>query len=157
MLCTVDSGSVVRALNAVEELPDHPTIPHSKEEQAQLAETACGGILKVLGRVEIEAEIDGVEVDRGFNHMKISSTLLGVRKIVRDRNEVHLKHGGGHILNLRTGKKMRILDLNVKMKVKRIEPPQAGPGFHGPVASGARVAATLKFATLVLFGTTAQS
>ena len=75
-LAIVDSGSFVHALDAEVELPDHEIQWHSEEEANQnIAETACGGILKRLGIVVTKGKIGETSVEITWNHMKVKCQI----------------------------------------------------------------------------------
>ena len=57
ILCMVDSGSFVHAIDADVELPDHNIRENDPEERPIVCETARGGILKKLGTVRVNGEV----------------------------------------------------------------------------------------------------
>ena len=129
ILAMIDSGSFEHAADAEAELPDHPVIPPSPH--AQEAETACGGILKNLGSVKVEAEADGHTIGINFVNMKVKCPILSVRKICRDGHEVRIHRRGGVIRNNGNGKEIKFFEHRgvyyVKLKIKKPVPvPEAG-------------------------------
>ena len=89
-LAMLDSGSFLHAVNADEVLPLHKINPPGPRERRQKAETACGGILEILGTVDVDAEVDGHKVGVGLNHMNVNSPILSVRRLVKDGHEVYI-------------------------------------------------------------------
>ena len=67
-------------------------------------ETAGGGVLKKLGVVRTKGIIDEAEVDIMWDHMKVSTPIISVRKLVKDGNDVYINKQDGYIMNLATGK-----------------------------------------------------
>ena len=129
ILAMIDSGSFEHAADAEAELPDHPVIP--PPTHAQEAETACGGILKNLGSVKVEAEADGHTIGINFVNMKVKCPILSVRKICRDGHEVRIHRRGGVIRNNGNGKEIKFFEHRgvyyVKLKIKKPVPvPEAG-------------------------------
>ena len=59
-------------------------------------ETACGGILKKLGTVCANSEIENEKVSSGLHHMRIRNPKWSVRKLVRDDHEVYIKRWRWH-------------------------------------------------------------
>ena len=57
ILCMIDSGSVVHAVDADVELPNHNIRENDPQERPTVCETACGGILKKLGTVRVNGEV----------------------------------------------------------------------------------------------------
>ena len=62
MLCVVDSGNFVHAINAEVELPRHKLIPPTEQDKQMVAETACRGKLTKHGSVHVECVTDGSKV-----------------------------------------------------------------------------------------------
>ena len=110
ILCMVDSGSVVHAIDADEELPDHHVEAPSERDQQEVAETACGGLLHKLGKVRVQGTIDGQNVGVTFDHMKVKIPILSVRKLIKDNNEVYINRKGGVITNLDSGKQIKFFN-----------------------------------------------
>ena len=59
----VDSGSFCHAIDAAQELPQHTVTPLMHNENSNDAESACGGIMKRLGRVKTCATVEGIPLD----------------------------------------------------------------------------------------------
>ena len=73
ILAMIGSGSFDHAADAEEEFPDHCVTP--PPPGAQEAETACGGILKHLGTVKVEAEANGHAIGIKFVNMKVKCPI----------------------------------------------------------------------------------
>ena len=121
-LCMVDSGSFIHAIDAENDLPDHEIQWLSEDESNKgVAETACGGILRLLGLVKCTGEVDGNEVSILWNHMKVKCPILSVLRLTKDRNEVIIREDGGEIINLKTGKRIPFFQHNgvyyLKLKI----------------------------------------
>ena len=133
IVAIVDSGSFTHAINAETELPDHEVEPFDSDTPGSAAETAGGGILKKLGTVRTTSIIDGSQVQITWDHMKVNTPILSVRKLVKDGNEVYLNRQGGHIKNIETGKTLRIYNFQgiyyLRMKITSGE---HRPDFHRP-------------------------
>lgn len=128
ILAMIGSGSFEHAADAEADLADHPVIPPSPH--AQEAETACGGILKNLGNVKVEAEADGHIIGINFANMKVKSPMLSMHKICRDGHEVRIHGQGGVIRNNGNGKEIQFFENRgvyyVKLKIKKPVPmPEA--------------------------------
>ena len=138
MIALVDTGSFTHAIDADAELPDHDVEPCDPDAPGTSAETAGGGILKKLGVVRTKGLIDDTEVEIAWDHMKVSTPILSVRKLVKEGNDVHINKNGGHIVNLATGKKMRIHNfqgvyyLRMKIASGKSSAPPHKPDFHRP-------------------------
>ena len=102
------------------------------------AETAGGDVIRKLGTVHTESIIDGSQVGITWDHMKVSTPILSVRKLVRDGNDVHITQKGGTIRNLKTGQTMQIHNFQgiyyVRMKITsgKSMAVKPTPGFHRP-------------------------
>ena len=120
-LAMLDSGSFLHAVNASEVLPLHKINPPGPRERRRQAETACGGILEILGTVDFDAEVDGHQVGVRFNHMNVNSPILSVRRLVKDGHEVYIGKGGGFVRHLETGRRLTFFEYQgvyyMKMKV----------------------------------------
>ena len=118
----LDSGPFTRAMDAEQTLPLHKISPPGPRENRRKAETACGGILDILGTLIVEAQTSGHDINVKFNHMKVNTPILSVRKLVKDGNEIYICDGGGYILNLKTNKRMYFFEHQgvyfIKLKVK---------------------------------------
>ena len=104
----VDSGSFCHAI-APEMLPDHEIVALGINESSQDAESACGGIMKRLGRVKTRGLVNDVPLNVRWNVMNVKVPILSVRKLVRDNHNVWFEQQGGYILNLLTGEKFHFL------------------------------------------------
>ena len=88
ILCMIDSGSFVHAIDATVELPTHVINDNKPDDKHTVAETACGGKLHKLGSVQVDCEADSVDVRIDFDHMKVKTPILSVRKLIRDHHDV---------------------------------------------------------------------
>ena len=138
MIALVDTGSFTHAIDAETELPDHAIEACDPDAPGTSAETAGGGILKKLGVVKTKGLIDDSEVEITWDHMKVSTPILSVRKLVKDGNDVYINKNGGYITHLASGKKMRIFNFQgvyyLRMKVisgSSTSPPHESD-FHRP-------------------------
>ena len=138
MIALVDTGSFTHAIDADVELPGHEIESCDPDSPGTSAETAGGGILRKLGSVRTTGLIDDCEVGITWDHMKVSTPILSVRKLVKDGNDVYINKHGGYIIHLATGKKMRIYNFQgvwyVRMKItsgKSSVPPHK-PDVHRP-------------------------
>ena len=137
ILAMIDSGSFEHAADAEEEFPDHFVTPPSPG--AQEAETACGGILKNLGTVKVEAEANGHAIGIKFVNMKVKCPILSVRKVCRDGHEVRIHRRGGVIKNITNGKEIDFFEHRgvyyIKLKIKKpvtpVPKPDAGFARQG--------------------------
>ena len=130
----IDSGSFENAIDAGEDLPDHEVTP--PPPNAMEAETACGGVLKNLGTVRVQAEADGQSIGINFVNMKVKCPILSVRKICRENHEVKIHRHGGVIRHNESGKEIKFFEYRgvyyVKLKVKKPTsqiPPATEAGF----------------------------
>ena len=105
ILAMIDTGSFTHALDAEEVLPNHPILPVSKSEQ-RTAETACGGTLSVLGKVNTVGTVGDVQVGVTWSHMKVKCPRLSVRCLVDDGHDMWVRKGGGVIRHTATGKEL---------------------------------------------------
>ena len=70
--------------------------------------------------------------------MKVSTPILSVRKLVKYGNDFYLNKQGGYILNLATGKKMKVYNfqgvyyLRMKVLSGKKAVPESKPVFHRP-------------------------
>ena len=129
-LAMLDSGSFLHAINASEVLPLHSISPPGPRERRRKAETACGGILDILGTVNVEAEVDGHKVQVKFNHMNVNSPILSVRRLVKDGHEVYIGKGGGFVKHIESGRRLTFFEHQgvYYMKMKVSEPVFARQG-----------------------------
>ena len=109
-LVMVDSGSFCHAIDADVELPNHFVQPRKDSENSQDAESACGGIMKRLGRVKTEGTVEGLSLNVRWNAMKVKVPILNVRKLVHDHHDVLFNRKGGTIVNLKTGDRIPIFE-----------------------------------------------
>ena len=113
VLCMVDSGSFVHAIDAENDLPGHEIHWFTEAESSKgVAETACGWILRRLGLVRCKGTIDGHDVEIQWNHMKVKCPILSVLRLTKEGNQVILREDGGDIVNIRTGKKIPFFQQN---------------------------------------------
>ena len=138
MLALVNTGSFTHAIDADVELPDHEIEACDPDTPGTSAETAGGGILKKLGVVKTRGLIDDAEVEITWDHMKVSTPILSVRKFVKDGNDVYINKNGGYITHLASGKRMRIYNFQgvyyLRMKItsgNSLAPPHKAD-FHRP-------------------------
>ena len=106
--------------------------PPSASDLNKSAETACGGVLNILGRFTMHCTVDGAKISVPFKHMTVKCPIISVRKLVRDGNEVHFDKSGGWIKNMQNGKKIRFFSFqgmyflkikitpNVQWKLRRV-------------------------------------
>ena len=138
MIDLVDTGRFTHAIDADADLPDHDVEECDPDAPGTSAETAGGGVLKKLGVVRTKGIIDGTEVEVAWDHMKVSTPILSVRKLVKDGNDVYINKQGGYIMHLATGKKMRIFNfqgvyyLRMKITSGKRTSPEHRPDFHRP-------------------------
>ena len=138
IIALVDTGSFTHAIDADVELPDHDVEGCDPDAPGTSAETAGGGILKKLGTVKTKGTIDGAEVEVTWDHMKVSTPILSVRKLVKDGNDVYINNQGGYIVNLATGKRMKVFNfqgvyyLRMKVHSGARASVQHRPDFHRP-------------------------
>ena len=141
-LVMVDSGAFEHAIDCDKEIPEslgYVIHPPSEADLKKTAETACGGILKILGKFTLHGTVDGSNISVPFKHMKVQCPILSVRRLVRDGNEVHFDKSGGWIKNMQSGKKIRFFSFQgvYFMKV-RITPQTSGiaeAGFGRPATA----------------------
>ena len=121
----VDSGSFCHAIDAQEQLPDHEITPLGISENSQEAESACGGIMKRLGRVKTKGLVAGIPLDIRWNAMKVKVPILSVRKLIQGNHTVWFEKHGGYILNLLTGEKLPFFEIQgvYYLKMKILPPP----------------------------------
>ena len=104
------SGADIHAMDAETELPNHEMSWHSAEEQQRgIAETACGGILKRLGKVNTVGKVGDIGVDITWNHMKVKCPILSVLRLAKEGHDIWLHKDGGEVIDSKTGKKMPFL------------------------------------------------
>ena len=129
-LAMLDSGSFLHAINAAEVLPLHKISPPGPRERRRKAETACGGILDILGTVDVDANVDGHKVGIRFNHMNVNSPILSVRRLVKDGHEVYIGKGGGFVRHIESGRRLTFFEHQgvYYMKMKVSEPVFARQG-----------------------------
>ena len=114
----LDSGSFTHAIDADVELPDHEVELCDSDAPGNSAESACGGIIKKWGTVKTTGTVDEVDVNVTWNHMKVGTPILSVRRLVKDGNDVYINKKGGYIINLATGKMMRFYNFQGVYYVK---------------------------------------
>ena len=138
ILAIFDTGSFTHAIDADVELPDHEVQECDADSPGTSAETAGGDVIRKLGTVHTESIIDDSKVGIIWDHMKVSTPILSVRKLVRDGNDVHINRHGGTITNLKTGKTMKVHNfqgiyyLRMKITSGTSSPDRHPTGFHRP-------------------------
>ena len=94
-----------------------------QSQEKGCAETACGGILRRLGLVKVQGQVDGNNVEILWNHMHVKCPILSVLRLAQDGNEVIMRQDGGEIVNVETGKRLPFFQHNgvyyLKLKVNR--------------------------------------
>ena len=70
-------------------------------------ETACGGIVKKLGTVQINGEADNQKDPIEFDHMRVRTPILSVRNMACDDHKIYLKRGGGSVNSTTSGKQIK--------------------------------------------------
>ena len=94
-----------------------------------VCETPCGGILKKLGTVRINGEVDNERVSIEFDRMRVRTRILSVCKLVRNDHEIYIKRGGGSIRNTTSGKQTKFFEhAGVYYLKLKITPPVDGNG-----------------------------
>ena len=91
-------------IDADVELPDHGVRENDSKERPMVCETAYAGILKKLGTVRVNGEVDNAKVSAEFDHMRVRNSIFSVRKLIRDDHEVYIKRGGSITWNITSGK-----------------------------------------------------
>ena len=125
ILAMIDTGSFAHAINARKNLPQHSIEAVDEEMRGKVAETACGGILKVLGSVTVNATADGMPVRVRFNDMDVQCAILSVRRLCMDGHEVYLNYDGGYIENMESGKRIPFFEMDGVYYIKlKIQQPQ---------------------------------
>ena len=138
ILAIFDTGSFTHAIDADVELPDHEIEECDPNSPGSSAETAGGGVLKKLGTVHTTNVIDDTQVGITWDHMKVSTPILSVRKLVRDGNDVYINRQGGYIKNLKAGKVMKVHNfqgiyyLRMKVTSGQSMSVKPKPDFHRP-------------------------
>ena len=138
IVAIVDTGSFTHAIDADVELPDHNVDLCDPDAPGSSAETAGGDVIKKLGIVHTKGIIDGNAVEITWDHMKVSTPILSVRKLVKDGNDVYINRKGGYIENLITGKRLKIFNfqgiyyLRMKVTSGSSPSPEHRPDFHRP-------------------------
>jgi hypothetical protein len=123
-LVMVDSGSFCHAIDAEVELPEHELIQLSKNEGKGDGESACGSIMRRLGKVKTQGSVEGVSLNVLWNSMKVKVPILSVRRLVRDCHSVRFRDDGGYIRNLTTGEKIPFFEFQgVYYLIMKIKPP----------------------------------
>ena len=112
ILAMIDTGSFTHAINARKQLPAHTVEAVDEEMRGKVAETACGGILKVLGSVTVSATVDDTPVCVRFNDMDVQCPILSVRRLCMDGHDVYLNYDGGYIENLESGKRIPFFEMD---------------------------------------------
>ena len=116
-------------------LPDFELIPLKESQQGKDGESACGGVMRRLGKVKTQGTVDGMALDLTWDAMKVKVPIISVRKLVRDYHNVYFKQSGGFIKDLRSGNKLPFFEYQgvyyIKYKVKDTE---SKTGFARPVA-----------------------
>ena len=108
IIAIFDTGSFTHAIDADKVLPDFKVDQCDSDAPGTSAEPAGEDVLRKLGTVRTATTIDGVDVDIKWDHMKVNTPILSVRKLVEEGNEVHLDGSGGFIRHLKSGKTMNI-------------------------------------------------
>ena len=125
ILAMIDTGSFTHAINARKQLPRHSVEAVDEEMRGKVAETACGGILKVLGSVTVHAMVGDMPVNVRFNDMDVQCAILSVRRLCMDGHDVYLNYDGGYIENIESGKRIPFFEMDgvyyLKLKIK--QPP----------------------------------
>lgn len=125
MLVMVDSGRFTHAADcgrecALQALTQYIKAP-TPAEQAEIAETACGGILKKLGTLKVNALADGETVAIKCDHRRVKVPILSVRRLCKDGNHCVIHKKGGFIYNEATGKRIKCMELSgvydLRMKI----------------------------------------
>ena len=130
IIAMLDSGSFTHAMDAEQTLPLHKIAAPGPRENRRKAETACGGILKILGTLVVDAKVSGHDISVKLNHMKVNTPILSVRKLVKDGHEVYICDGGGYIRNLATNKNMYFFEHQGGSFLKLKVGDAAGFGRH---------------------------
>ena len=86
------------------------------------------------GRVVIDGSVDDQPFTVAFKDMEVELQILSVRKMVRRRNHVDFRDGGGTIRNLDTGKVLHFHEHDgvyfIKMKTSGPNDDVEHAGFH---------------------------
>ena len=106
ILVLIDTGSFTHAINADTHLPKHKILPVPKSEAHKVAETACGGTLKMLGKVRTQGTVGNTRIAMTWSHMEVQCPILSVRCLIDDGHDVWIKKGGGIIRNLESKKEI---------------------------------------------------
>ena len=129
IVAIMDTGSFTHAVNARKHLPGHVVEAVDDEMKGKVAETACGGILKVLGSLTVHGVVGETAVKVRFNDMDVECPILSVRRLCTDGHDVYLNRAGGYIERLATGQRIPFFEHQgvyyIKMKV--MPPPPNHP------------------------------
>ena len=68
------------------------------------------GILKKLGTVRVNGEVDNENVSIEFDHVRFRTPMLSVRQLVRDDHEIYSKRNGGSIRSTTNGKQIKLFE-----------------------------------------------
>ena len=122
-LVMVDTGAFCHAVDAEVEFPQHSIEPLKTSEMGKDAESACGGIMRRLGKIRTEGTVEGMQLNVRWNVMKVKVPILSVRRLVHDNHEVSIGRDGGFLHNLRNDDKIPFFEHQgvyyLKMKIHR--------------------------------------
>ena len=123
-LCMVDSGASARATHAETDLPHQELVAIGAHERSPGDESACGGIMRCLGRVKTQGTVEGIPLNIAWQSMTVKVQILSVRKLVRDKHHVRFHEGGGYIRNLQTNQRIPFFEYQGVYYLKmNISPP----------------------------------
>ena len=129
-----DTGSFTHAIETEKLLPDFEIEACDSDAPGTSAETAGGDVLRKLGSVRTPTDIDGVNVDIKWDHMRVNTPIISARKLVKEGNDVQLTGFGWQITHLRSGKRMQIHNFQgvYYLKIKIMSNENSSPDVHRP-------------------------
>ena len=104
--CMIDSGAGCNAAGAKKEFGAHRVKSVKHKQQCVLADgtdITSKGICEVAALVEVEEHL--IPLD----DLPVECPIISVRKVVKKRNILKFKDGGGYIMNIETKKKLRFI------------------------------------------------
>ena len=100
----MDSGANIDAANIEKHFQD--CVPFiDANTDSKNAESACGGVVKNLGKCTVRWTIDGEDASIGFTHMKDKMPIASLGKRVKGRDgcNILITEDGGIMTNRHTG------------------------------------------------------
>ena len=131
----MDSGASLNAADIDVHFPEYKQLLRESEGQrkGEFAYTANGQKLFNKGEFDVHGECNDTPLSLCFTNVKVDAPIASVRRFVQAGCKVIFEHGGGHIVDEKSGARINFLEIGrvyfLKYKIKQPTSHNKPPAF----------------------------